>query len=129
MLRSPHHIGRNPMFTETNMVDQSSRDVSNAAASVDQSSANLEVHHLFNPQEKGHPNINGLVLQPEGGFEVGSLEKVAVETNDPDRSRHRQQRCLSSPENGSPGSPSRGMQMLKPVLSRDDDRYEKSHRA
>ncbi|XP_027071294.2 uncharacterized protein [Coffea arabica] len=123
--RSPCNNGRNLMFMETNMVDQSSRDLSKNPVSVDQSGAKVgpsNIHQSYSPRRKGHLNVNGLIMQSEGGFEIGSVGHVPVEVHQLDRSGHHQQRCLSSSENSGPLSPTKEMRKLKPVLQTERDR-------
>ncbi|KAL3536608.1 hypothetical protein ACH5RR_005069 [Cinchona calisaya] len=123
--RSPRNNSRNPMFMENNMADQSSRDLSQTPVSVDQNGAKVgpsNIHQSFSPRGKGHRIVSGLVMQPEGGFEIGSVGHVPVEAHQLERGRHQQRRYLSSPENSSPVSPTREMQRLKPVLSGEHDR-------
>lgn len=124
--RSPRNNGRNPNFMDTNLADQSGLDFSQPPVSIDQSDDKLGPSNSFSPQGKGHPNVNGLVRQSEGGFEFGSVGCIPVEPQLQERGGHQQQRYLSPPESSSPVSPTIGMQKLKPVLSGDHNRYTRN---
>lgn len=123
--RSSCNNGRNLMSMETSMVDQSSRDLSQNPVSVDQSVTKVgpsNMQQSYSPRGKGHLHVNGLIMQSEGGFEIGPVGHVPVEAHQLDRGRHYQQRYLSSSENSSPLSPTKEMRRLKPVLQTEHDR-------
>ncbi|KAK6118205.1 hypothetical protein DH2020_047991 [Rehmannia glutinosa] len=107
--RSPRNNGRNMIFTDPNMLDRSTHELSQPQVRFDKNPmVNSSDSDLsFSPRRDGYPNVNGLFIPPEGVIE---FEPVGHE-------KSRQQKPVSS----SPRTFS-GLQRSQSSLSREQDR-------
>ncbi|XP_057477056.1 uncharacterized protein LOC130764756 [Actinidia eriantha] len=112
-MRSPRTNGRIMTPMEPKLLDRNSRDLSPAQFS-DQGSGKLGLSDFYesgSPSGKVRPDVNGLLLQPEGLVECGSVGHVPLDVPLP---------LLLQSSNQS--SPTLGMQKAKSVPGVNHDR-------
>ncbi|PSS34759.1 hypothetical protein CEY00_Acc01867 [Actinidia chinensis var. chinensis] len=112
-MRSPRTNGRIMTPMEAKLLDRNSCDLSPAQFS-DQGSGKLglsDFHESGSPRGKAPPDVNGLLIQPEGLVEFGSVDNVPLEAPLP---------LLVQTSNQS--LPTLGMQKSKPVPGVNHDR-------
>ena len=100
---------------EAKLLDRNSRDLSPAQFS-DQGSEKLGLSDFYesgSPSGKVRPDVNGLLLQPEGLVEFGSVGHVPLDVPLP---------LLLQTSNQSP--PTLGIQKAKSVPGVNHDRYQ-----
>ncbi|KAA8517667.1 hypothetical protein F0562_015141 [Nyssa sinensis] len=122
-VRSPRNNGRSVTPMEANLIEKSSRELSQTQFPIDQSDwkTGSDIYQTGSPGVLVQPNVNGLTLQSDGPVEFGSVGQVP--TGSPLQESSRQPNPGSSlTQSSSQSLPMAGMQRLKPILGMNEDR-------
>uniref|UniRef100_A0A5B6Z1Q5 Polymerase nucleotidyl transferase domain-containing protein n=1 Tax=Davidia involucrata TaxID=16924 RepID=A0A5B6Z1Q5_DAVIN len=123
-VRSPRNNGRAVTPVDANLLEKSSRELSQAQFPVDQGGGkpgSSDIYQSGSPGALVLPNVNGLTLQSDGPEEFGLGRQVPI--GSPLLESSRQPNPASSlTQSSSQGLPIPGIERLKPVLGMNQDR-------